>query len=403
MTIEQKNKKTEPNKLFTVFETRKAFLVDLLQLGQGTIYENQKHLEMATAWLATAQDVTADGGVSSLYSIHKGWDLSYPETTGYIIPTFLNYAKTSGQSEWRERAVQMANWLLSIQLDSGGWPYRSGLAEPVVFDTGQIVFGLVSAFRETSSQKYLDSALKAARWLASILEPTGAWLKYTYNGFSTAYHTRVSWSLLEVYKETNHEELITAAKKNLDWALRQQLKNGWFENNGFSKNTVPSLHTIAYAARGLLECGKFLQNSDYLLASSKTGESLLNIQMKYGVLYGEYDQNWQPTSIWSCLTGNLQTAIIWLKLYQLNGTKSYLTAAKDAISFVKKTQIFKSKNPGIRGGIKGSHPINGGYMAYAYPNWAIKFFIDAILLEEEILQNPNPIQEGYETDNEYPG
>jgi hypothetical protein len=39
-----------------------------------------------------------------------------------------------------------------------------------------------------------------------------------------------------------------------------------------------------------------------------------------------------------------------------------------------------------RGGIKGSHPINGGYHPWQYPNWAAKFFADALMLEETITQ-----------------
>ena len=33
------------------------------------------------------------------------------------------------------------------------------------------------------------------------------------------------------------------------------------------------------------------------------------------------------------------------------------------------------------GGLKGSHPVNGGYLTWRYPNWATKFFADALMLE----------------------
>ncbi|UUZ51390.1 hypothetical protein LP420_19210 [Massilia sp. B-10] len=35
-----------------------------------------------------------------------------------------------------------------------------------------------------------------------------------------------------------------------------------------------------------------------------------------------------------------------------------------------------------RGALKGSHPVNGGYMTYKYPNWATKFFMDGLMLEQ---------------------
>ena len=34
--------------------------------------------------------------------------------------------------------------------------------------------------------------------------------------------------------------------------------------------------------------------------------------------------------------------------------------------------------------MKGSFPVSGGYVKFQYPNWACKFFIDAISLEREL-------------------
>jgi hypothetical protein len=48
-------------------------------------------IEGVTDWILRAQDnsVTADGGVAAYYSLRTGWSSSYPETTGYIVPTLL--------------------------------------------------------------------------------------------------------------------------------------------------------------------------------------------------------------------------------------------------------------------------------------------------------------------------
>ena len=45
-------------------------------------------------------------------------------------------------------------------------------------------------------------------------------------------------------------------------------------------------------------------------------------------------------------------------------------------------QDLESADPNVRGAIKGSHPIDGEYMAWRYPNWAAKFFMDALMLLE---------------------
>ena len=47
-------------------------------------------------------------------------------------------------------------------------------------------------------------------------------------------------------------------------------------------------------------------------------------------------------------------------------------------------------NKGIRGGIAGCYPVWGGYIQYGYPNWAAKFFIDALLLIEQADADSNP-------------
>ena len=41
-------------------------------------------------------------------------------------------------------------------------------------------------------------------------------------------------------------------------------------------------------------------------------------------------------------------------------------------------------DPDERGGIKGSHPIDGKYHPWQVPNWATKFFADALMLEDRV-------------------
>ena len=61
------------------------------------------HLEAAAGWLRRAQDATVDGGVSWGYRLHGGWAASYPETTGYIVPTYLALADAGRRRRDRRR------------------------------------------------------------------------------------------------------------------------------------------------------------------------------------------------------------------------------------------------------------------------------------------------------------
>src|SRR4030043_1909227 len=89
----------------------------------------EKSIDEAVAWLCRAQDnsLSKDGGVARHYNLLSGWSTSYPETTGYIIPTMLGYARMKKDGEIRHRTKKMLDWLVSIQLSGGG--FQGGLIE----------------------------------------------------------------------------------------------------------------------------------------------------------------------------------------------------------------------------------------------------------------------------------
>ena len=69
------------------------------------------------AWLGRAQDCSksADGGAARHYCLVTGWGESYPETTGYIIPTLIREAHLTGDTKLLDRARRMLDWLTGIQ------------------------------------------------------------------------------------------------------------------------------------------------------------------------------------------------------------------------------------------------------------------------------------------------
>src|SRR5438132_11282214 len=108
--------------------------------------EHEPHLAAAIEWLVRAQDATPDGGISRAYSLvrHRhygrpGWQPSYPETTGYIIPTLYAAARRLGRPELAVRAERAARWEIDIQLPTGA--VRGGAIgepeSPAVFNTGR--------------------------------------------------------------------------------------------------------------------------------------------------------------------------------------------------------------------------------------------------------------------------
>jgi hypothetical protein len=100
---------------------------------------------------------------------------------------------------------------------------------------------------------------------------------------------------------------------------------------------------------------------------------------------GRYAADWSATVPWSCLTGQAQSASIWLRLFSITGDAEWLEPVPAVLSFIKSTQNRSSERPGVRGGIKGSAPIGGGYGTYQILNWATKFFVDALIRHQRVL------------------
>jgi uncharacterized protein YyaL (SSP411 family) len=360
-------------------------ILKAIMCSKSQIRSNQEHLELTMQWLCRAQDVNPGGGVAAWYDLKEDkWKADYPEVTGYIIPTFFDYYHLTGQEEFRERALRMTEWECQVQMKNGAT--QSGTLEeeekvPAVFNTGQVIFGWLRAYNETKDEKFLISLRKAADYLCEAQDNDGVWRQSSSvvsNQINT-YNARTAWALAKVSSLFSENKYKKAALANIGWVLTQQKEKGWFDNAGFSNNTQPLLHTIAYTMRGILETGKCLEDKELINKVIISADALIEKQLPDGSLKGVYGKGWEPGASWSCLTGNAQIAIIWFRVYGLTLKKRYLTAALKANDYLKTTQSLTLKDPNVRGGIKGSQPIYGGYHPWRYLSWAAKFFADALI------------------------
>ncbi len=347
-------------------------------------------IKASVEWIGMAQDFSTsqDGGVARDFSLISGWNSSYPETTGYIIPTLIAYGKAADDPSSIERARRMLDWLVSIQFPDGGFQGSVIGAEPVIpvtFNTGQILLGLASG-TEQFGDLYREPMTRAADWLVRTQDTDGCWRSHR-SPFAEptdkAYETHVSWGLFEAARLEPHSGYAEAAIANINWALRLQNDNGWFRECCLSEPEHPLTHTIGYVLRGIVEAYRFTREDIYLQASLKTADALATAQTADGGLPGRIDRDWNGTVDWSCLTGNVQIAACWLMLYKETGNERYLKAGLAANKYVRRT-IDLDGRPEVRGAVKGSFPVSGGYCTYEYPNWAAKFFVDALMLEREI-------------------
>jgi uncharacterized protein YyaL (SSP411 family) len=303
----------------------------------------------------------------------------------------FDYAHLSRRQDMFDRAVRMADWECDVQMDNGA--VQGGTIDqaptPAVFNTGQVIFGWVRAFQETGKDKYLDSAVKAGEFLADQQDGDGAWRKklsdYTSSKMSFyTYNTRTAWALLLLSTINNNARFKEAAIRNIEFALEQQLNNGWFGSNCLNDPAQPLLHTIAYCIRGILESGVLLNDQQYISRARSAADALIKKQREDGSLPGRFDHRWEPAVSWSCLTGDAQMAIIWGRLHQVTGKPGYLESMKKINRYLMGVQLLRTGNPELFGGISGSDPIHGGYGRFEILNWAVKFFADALMLDISI-------------------
>lgn len=359
--------------------------VALNGLEQSTAdLQEEQRLQAALNWIKRAYAATSDGGISKGYDLLRGhWSPSYPETTGYTIPTLLNLADFFEQGELRDMAFALADFLLNQATPDGGVVHWSAGSDtepyPIVFDTGQVMFGWVAAYEASNNPVYLEVATRAGDWLASVQDSSGAWLQFQHLGVEKVIDTRVAWAMLRLHRHTQKDTHRQAAIANLDWAVAQQDADGWFNHCAFTKQEDPFTHTLAYTAEGLYECGQLLREPRYIAASQLMANALIARQRPDGSLASTYASGWRATSRSSCLTGNCQMSHLWLRFYRATQIEAYHKAAQKCLGFVTRTQKLNGSNAHITGAIAGSYPIYGIYERMKYPNWATKFYIDALL------------------------
>jgi hypothetical protein len=110
-----------------------------------------------------------------------------------------------------------------------------------------------------------------------------------------------------------------------------------------------------------------------------------------GFIPGTFGPGWRPGAGYSCLTGNAQMAAQWLRLADRGGDERWVAGARRGLAFLKSLHDCRSGNLAVRGAVKGSHPIWGRYLFGTYPNWAVKFFMDALLFDESLRgKGPRP-------------
>ena len=378
------------DKARVTFEQRHLYSYTTSRLDSGEELTSLLH------WILDAQ--RPDGGIAAYYSLLTGYSESYPEVTGYIVPTLYDFARSAADDRAAAAAEQATRWLLSLQMPTGAFPagLHSSGAQPSVFNTGQILQGLVRAHAETNRPEILRASVAAGDWLVKVQQADGSWSgPGAYQDVAHTYYSMVAWALAELsectagprHDQNDHGNMDygLAAERNLDWVLSHFRPNGWID--GINLRSHPNyLHFIAYVLQGVLECATLRRRSDAIQTVAKSAWVLLRKFETNKYLPGAYEADFKDGRRFTCLTGNAQMACVWLRLFEVTDDLRYLNAA------LKMNEMLKQLIParglrGMVGGVSGSYPIWGRYQPLRYISWGCKFFADALLLEQRLTRS----------------
>jgi MoaA/NifB/PqqE/SkfB family radical SAM enzyme/predicted SAM-dependent methyltransferase len=351
------------------------------------------HLEKAIQWLDTAFQATGGRGVAAKYNLReKKWDVAYPETTGYIIPTLLEFSKLTKNDAIAKQAAQLADWEIAIQWEDGGIGEPVGVfgQKPRVFNTSQVMLGFTAMYDFNKDNKYLEAAIRSANWLVNCQEKTGEWINNTYRG-ARSYHIRTAWALLELNKIIQDERYYNSAINNLDYTLSLMGKNGFMNNTSLDIPEKPWTHLIAYTLVGLLEVYTLINDKnrkvEIISVLVNAAENLINYYNKnrdtqaYPCFPGTFDRNWESNDNWTCNTGNAQLEYFLRRMYNQTKYPQFLDCADKLNEELKNLQILDpaNGNKNLYGSLTGSYPVEGKYCVFMIPNWGVKFFADSMI------------------------
>jgi hypothetical protein len=367
------------------------------RLRRGSLYQPdpsdtdlERHLRAGADWLVRAQDTGNDRGVAYGADLGGPFLASYPETTGYIIPTFLTLADYYRDDSFASRAREMGVWESEIQMESGavmGGRVDSAHATPAIFNTGMVLLGWSALCRRSPDPVFLASLRRASQWMLELQQSDGDWKKGNSrfaNPNTTVYNVKAAWGLCEAGRVGDMPEAVAGAVRNAEFCLSRQLPNGWFRDCCLVDASRPLLHTIAYAMQGLIGIAVIAEREDFIAAAARTADSLLARMDGDGFLPGLVGPDFENTVGWSCLTGTAQTAIVWGRLFQLTGRPAYREAMQRANRYLMRHHDIQNPDPRLRGGVPGSWPVWRDYGRFMILNWATNFLVESLLLERAI-------------------
>lgn len=277
-------------------------------------------------------------------------DRSYPEVTGYFIPSLLNW-------DYKELAIQYAKWLCNIQKADGSW-YDTDDREAYVFDSAQILKGLI-AIRDVLPEVD-NNIIKGCDWLVKHIDDEGRFHAVNDSCFeggnkcSELIHIYALEPLISAGELYSNDIYMMSAKKSVKYYI----------DNKFDAimNFDLVSHFYAYVMEGLVDVGE-------VDVARHAMNKMALLQRNDGAVPGYRDVEWV------CSTGLFQLAIVWYKLGDSQkGDKAFDYACR-----------LQNDTGGWFGSYLSERNTNEKctYFPLIEISWANKYFLDALYYKKK--------------------
>lgn len=236
------------------------------------IYDVQPTLE----WVKSAEQ--PGGGLAAWRDPDHGWHKSYPEVSGYMIPTLLAYGE-------EKLATRLGKWLITQQQPSGAWLGIDGKVH--TFDTAAVLEGLKALSYQDGVEGLDDPMERGYQWLVQQHEA---------DAMQRVYEAR-TYGIMELGAEQGELTL---------WHWDQERS-----------------HYLAYMLEGMLLQGDHIMQP--LLASYQAAKDC-NI---YGLYPFMMDGDWQPQG-----GTDIPATAQFANLLAMHTDPAMVTAAKELLDNV---------------------------------------------------------------------
>lgn len=363
----------------------------------GVVPPRAAALAGTMGWIRRSFEATGDGGSSAGYEMGRGWATSYPETTGYLIPTLQAYAAHSGERSWNALAHRATGWLLSIQEPCGGWQALqvAQKAPPRVFNTAMVLEGLVASGDAEPDPRVDEAVRRGVHWILERVSDSGRIEQDNFSG-GGSFDALVAACALEAARKIGElEQVRPRLSRVLEAILAWQTNTGWFHHcniaERYAQNRTALLHHVGYTLEGLLRASEVLGESNFASAAARGARGVLAAFEERRVLPSECVDGWRPhhdrgRGFSECLTGYSQLAGVWLRLFEKTQDAAFLRGARSAIDRVSAIANREAGHPGLAHGVPGSFPLSAWYQRFQLVNWAAKYHVDSMLREAVLVR-----------------